>query len=121
MLPEEEQNVFATQFWKLFDDIKFLYKIEAYRAEKEYRCVVIPDQQVEINDQFKSEGPYLRRYIEIPEFGAKNILHSGSEVFIGPRVENRKRLCHNLKQIAAKVELLGPDFLPSDIPYRKAW
>ena len=121
-LPEKEKQDFATEFWKLFDNIKFLYKSDAYSEEKEYRYVAIPDpNKVEIRDHFKSEGPYLRRYIEGPELKADKILHSGSKVFIGPRVENRTRLCHNLKQIAAKVALLGPDFLPSDIPYRKAW
>ncbi len=120
-LPEQEKNDFATEFWKLFDEIKFLHKSDDYGDEEEYRYVVIPEKQSEIKYDFRSAGPYLRGYIEIPELGAKNILHSGSKVFIGPRVENRDRLCRNLKQMANNVGLAGPSFHPSRIQYQKAW
>ena len=128
-LSEEEKEVFATEFWKcLFDKIKFLYKSRHYRGEEEYRYVVIRSaqdgQHVEIKYDFRSAGPYLRGYIEVPELKADEILLSGNKictVFIGPRVEYRNRLCRNLKQIADNVELMGLAFRPSEIPYRKAW
>ena len=118
---EKTKKEFVTNFWNVFDKIKFLHKNDAYKDEKECRYVVMPDDSSEIQFQFKNENPYLRRYILVPGFRSDEILGSGSKVIIGPRVRNKETLCKYLKKIAEDANLYGPEFTFSEIPYRKFW
>lgn len=111
---------FSTQFWKGFDQIKFFYKHESYKYEHEYRLVKIQKEE-EVKYHFKSEGPYLRRYILNEDLCANNILTSGCWVIVGPRVEDKKRLCQNLTDIYKKTGLDGLQITYSKTPYRKIW
>ena len=112
---------FATEFWGVFDRIKFLYKNDDYNHEKEFRCVVIPDIGEVIGYDFKTEGPYLRRYKLHKDFQAKVLLASGSKIIIGPRVQDKERVCLYLKELAVQSDLEGVEFIPSVIPYQKLW
>ncbi len=118
---EKKKKSFAAEFLKLFDRLNFLCKSSAYESEKEYRFVMPSSPESDIKYHFKSEGPYLRRYILDPRLSADKILGSNSKVIIGPRVEGKQKLCQNLKKLAQKRGLLGPEFTPSKIPYRKVW
>ena len=95
------------KFWKAFDRIKFLYKDDAYRDEKEYRYVIVAPKESNIKYHFKDNGPYLRKYIIDDQLRTKNILVSGIKIFVGPRVENSKRLCRNLEKLARQTQTFG--------------
>ena len=118
---QEEKRRFATDFWKTFDEIKFLYKHAAYKDEKEYRYVKIIEAEKDIKYHFKEEGPYLRRYILVEDLSANNILTSGSKVVIGPRIPHHDSLLRQLRKLAEQADLWGPSFERSKIPYRKVW
>jgi len=125
-----EKTTFAENFWKAFDKIKFMYKNDAYQYENEYRMVRIPESDIEVKYDLKSESlyPYLRKYIVDEELSAGKIFATNSEVTaklakvtIGPAVRRSKHLCENLKKLAKKRGILGPCFTSSKIPYQKFW
>ena len=120
-LPDSGKESFPTEFWKTFDKNRFLYKSNDYEHEKEYRCVVVPGHEKEIKYHFKSEGPYLRRSIHEEKLRTDRVLTSGSKIFIGPRVPDKKRIRRKLEKLARQSGLFGPRFCCSSIPYRKAW
>jgi len=115
------RKFFAENFWKAFDEIKFMYKDIAYECEREYRVVRIPNSDKEVNYDLKSEGPYLRKYIADERFGVSKILASGSLVTVGPAVRKANHMCENLKKFAKGQDVLGPEFTSSKIPYQKFW
>ena len=125
-LEPEDKRAFATAFWKAFDKIKFLYKHDGYKYERELRIVNIPnkEEKASIKNDFKSsENPYLRSYVLDDRLKANNILTSGSKIFIGPRVVNGKRLCEYFRTLVKTAGFIqknktGPVIVPSDIPYR---
>lgn len=128
---DEEKKKFLEEFWKCFDDIRFLYKDDAYKDEKECRCVKIIREldkpslynpsPIEIKYELKREGQYLRRYIEDNRLKTKHILSSGSNIIVGPAIRKANHLCKNLEKFARKKQLWGPEFDKSIIPYQKFW
>ena len=119
-LPKEDRKNFVEKFWKELDLINFLYKSKDYEHEREYRCI-ITQLDSGIHYHFKSSGPYLREYILHENLRANKILVTGSKITIGPRVEGKEKLCQNLTRLAKAKRLPGPEFTPSNIPYRKVW
>jgi len=117
---EEEKGV-AVEFWKAFDEIKFMYKDSSYADEREYRMIKTPKEDGEIKYDLRSEGPYLRQYIADKRLGANKILTSGSKITIGPAVRRANHLCENLKKFAKMRGIAGPSFSTSRIPYQKFW
>jgi len=115
------RKFFAENFWKAFDEIKFMYKDIAYEYEREYRVVRIPNSNKEVNYDLKSEGPYLRKYITDKRFGVSKILASGSLVTIGPAVRRANHMRENLEKFARKQSIWGPKFDKSKISYKKFW
>ena len=121
-LPNKKQKEeFATEFWGEFDSIKFLYKSDDYKHEKEFRYVVVPDKGELIRYDFKTEGPHMRRYILRKELQADEILGSVSKIIIGPRVQDKERICLYLDELAKQTNLHGAEFIPSSISYQKLW
>jgi len=118
---KEEQNGFATEFWKAFDEIKFMYKDVAYEYEREYRMVRIAKPGEKIEYDLKGEGPYLRKYIEDERLEVGKVLASGSKVTIGPAVRKANHLSKNLEKLAKKRGIFGSRFTSSDISYQKFW
>ncbi len=116
-----DKESFATEFWKCFDGIKFLYKDDAYANENEYRFVIVSSKESEIEYDFRSEGPYLRKYILNKKLQVDKILTSGSKIVIGPTVRKAKHLSKNLEKLARRKSLYGPIFTSSQIPYQKFW
>lgn len=125
ILSDEEKAMFATNFWKAFDKVKFMYKNSAYQGEDEFRITEIHRNEKEdgkkIKYDFISEGPYLRRYVLSSKLHANKILTSGTRITIGPVVRKPKRLCKTLKNLAVERGLSGPEFTVSEIPYQKFW
>lgn len=115
-----EQNGFANEFWKAFDEIKFMYKNVAYKYEREYRMVKIP-KNGEVHYDLKNEGPYLRKYIVDDRLCFGKIFTSGSRVTVGPAVRKANHLSKNLEKFAKKQGVLGPRFASSKISYQKFW
>lgn len=118
---------FAENFWKAFDEIKFMYKGDAYEYENEYRMVRISKSD-KVKYDFKSESlyPYLRKYIADEKLSAKTIFAINSEitaelakVTIGPAVRRASHLCKDLEKLAEKRGIKGARFTPSGIPYQK--
>lgn len=117
---KDEQNDFANEFWKAFDEIKFMYKGDAYKYEREYRMVKIPKNE-DVHYDLKNEGPYLRKYIVDDRLCAGKIFASGSRVTVGPAVRKANHLSKNLEKFAKKKDVLGPSFASSKIAYQKFW
>lgn len=117
---KDEQNSFANEFWKAFDEIKFMYKDVAYEYEREYRMVKIRKDE-EVHYDLKNEGPYLRKYIVDDRLGVDKIFASDSRVTVGPAVRKANHLSKNLEKFAKKQEVLGPSFASSKISYQKFW
>ena len=115
---ETSKKDFATDFWKIFDRIKYLYKHNGYEHEKEYRLVQVSKNPQE---KFVNKNPYLQRYILDSRLKTENILASGSKIVLGPKILKTFRLCQHLKNLAKAKGLYGPQFTSSKIPYRKVW
>ena len=118
----DQKEDFATDFWKGFDEIKFLYKNEFYKDEKECRLVkIINKSSKEIEYDLKGEGPYLRTFLLDEMLTASKVLTSGSKVVVGPAVRKANHMCQNLRELANSKKLFGPEFISSEIPYQKFW
>ena len=108
---------FVTKFWKAFDKIKFLYKHEGYKYENEYRIVKVPKEKKEIKEikeEFVIQRPHLKRYILDERLSVNEVFISGSKIFIGPRVFNKKYLRDYLAKLYSNAS-----FTISEIPYQK--
>ena len=116
----EDKKFFATEFWKAFNEIRFLYKHKGYEFEHEYRFIKVSSDIKKIKEDTVSVHPYLRRYIFDEQLSAKNLLVSGSKIVIGQRVMNCDHLCQYLKKIVSQKKL-GAEVVISKIPYRKVW
>ena len=114
---EELKMLFIKELWKAFDKIRFLHKDEAYKSEKEYRCIKFPKTASDIKYHFKKEGPYLRSYLSIPELKADNLLGKDTTITIGPKVINKKKLRYRFEQLANQSGL-EVKFSISKIHYR---
>ena len=113
---------FATDFWKAFDQIKFLHKDKSYEDENEYRLVkIVNEAPPEIEYDLKSEGPYLRRFVLDERLIANKILITGSKIFVGPTVRKANHMCQNLQELAKSKGLPGPKLISSEISYQKFW
>lgn len=112
---------FATDYWKCFDKVKFLFKSNDYKYENESRLVKVIEDTSEVKFDFKKDGSYLRRYYFDQRLETSKLLISGTRIFIGPAVRKAKHLCANLKEFATKKGFAGPEFISSNIPYQKFW
>jgi len=124
------QEFFAENFWKAFDEIKFMYKDVAYEHENEYRMVRVPELDADVKYELKSEGlyPYLRKYIADENLSTEKIFAINSKitaeqakVTIGPAVRRAKHLYKSLKNLAEKRGVKGAIFDSSGIPHQRFW
>ena len=117
----EDKKFFALEFWKAFDEIKFLYKHKGYEYEKEYRFIKVASEPEEIEEEMILASPYLKRYVFDEQLSCKNILSSGSKIIIGPRVINSDRLRQYLQKFIHQSTNIGAEVIISKVPYRKVW
>ena len=115
----EQKKYFATRFWNEFDKVKFLCKSIHYKHESECRVLIFPGEQGKQYYHFNPKGLNLREYTTGEILSTSRIFKSNSQVFIGPRVQNKDSLIQNFEGLARQAGIQGVEFLPSSIPYRK--
>lgn len=114
----------AHMVWTSLGSIRYLYKSEAYRYERECR-VVLPQssndaRQDSVNYCFQStgQGGRIRHFVEDSDLKIKNMFSSGTVVYVGPCCRNQEDLVHSITTLLSRAELYGP-VTPSGIKYRQ--
>lgn len=112
----------AEVVWRALDQIRYLYKDEAYKYENECRFVLTMKED-NVRFEYHDRGdfpPRLRHYIEHEDLGIRKLLTSGSSILIGPAVPHADNVLFCLNELKQKAGVLGPDIMKSEIPYRKS-
>ena len=112
--------------WKHLEGVRYLYKAEAYRHEKEHR-IAIPAASSEIEPNriqfqpYESEGPVVevRHYYEIDGLALGQILSSGSKLMLGPAVKDGYSVCLYLNDLKRRALLQNPDLTDFEINVSK--
>lgn len=109
---------------KNFDQIRYLYKHEAYRHENECRLVINEKESVE-ETRFEyyernASFPKIKGYLEPNCLDAREIFVTGSVITLGPTVPHAKKyMKEDLEKYLKKLRLDGPEIKISDVSYRK--
>ena len=107
---EEVRRVFAESFREGLGKVQFLHKAPAFRHENEYRVVMTRKDFTEDDISFhyrRSYGPsgHLRHYYEHPALGVGEMIVSGSEVTVGPRVLAKEDVRNSLEILVRRAKL----------------
>ena len=122
---EEVREKLANIFCKSFDGIRYLYKSEAYKYERECRFIVNKSDidASKIRFEYKEQNnspPHLRHYCEDDDLVVEKMLTSGSEVILGPCVPYRSDVNCCLEIMRDKAGLKDRlKIKTSKISYRK--
>ena len=125
-LGEDVREKLADIFCESFEGIRYLYKSEAYKYERECRFVMNKSDIIDeskIRFEYKEQDnspPYLRHYYEDEALDIKKIMISGSSVTLGPCVPYRSDVsnCLEVLRDRAGIEYRLP-IKTSKISYRK--
>ena len=113
----------AEVVWKSLEEIRYLYKSEAYDYERECRFV-IPESSIDTNkihferhDQ-KDTTSIIRHYCEDESLKICKLLATNSLITLGPRVSDADNMRYYLETLLKRQEL-GAEIKISKILYRK--
>ena len=107
-----------------FDQIRYLYKHEAYRHENECRIVINEHESVEEKrfeyHERNASFPKIRCYLEPDYLDMKKVLITGSVITLGPTVPYAKEyMKEDLEKYLKRTDLYGPIVKVSGVSYRK--
>ena len=117
---EDFANVLSKVIWENLEGIRYLYKHEAYKYEKEYR-VVISDQSPNLDRSLVRFEPQetdgsldrVRHYCELDDLALEKAMTSRSRLSVGPSVSDRysvRLYLESLKQQALSMGHISHDF-----------
>lgn len=107
-----------------FDQIRYLYKHEAYRHENECRIVINEHEAVE-EKRFEyrernASFPKIKCYLEPDYLDMRKVLITGSVITLGPTVPYAKEyMKEDLEKYLKRTNLYGPKVEVSGVSYRK--
>lgn len=114
----------AEVVWRSLEEIRYLYKSEAYDYERECRFV-IPESSIDTNEIYferhdqKETASIIRHYCEDESLKIRRLLVTNSSITLGPRVSNADNIRYYLETLLKRQELFGTKIKVSKIPYRK--
>ena len=123
-LKEKVREELAKAIWKSLASLRYLYKSEAYKYERECRFV-IPELDADKDKicfeyQEQNNSPYLRHYYQDEALEIEKILISGSCITLGPCVPDRPDVSNCLEILKRQANVYGPEIKNSKIFYRKS-
>ena len=120
----EIRSRLSAVIWQSLEEVRYLYKSEAYDYEKECRFV-IPESDIckdKIYFEYQERNNYpgiVRHYCENEIFKINSMLVSGSSITLGPRVSDADNVRYCLEILLKRKKLLVPTIKISEISYRK--
>lgn len=117
----------AETVWKALERIRYLYKSEAYRYERECRFVLLESDinKDKICFEYQNRNnshARIRHYYEHEALQIKNLLESGSSITFGPSIpiDYRDNLSYCIEELKQRAGFkYAPEIKFSDITYRK--
>ena len=124
LIKENIREKLADIFSESFEEIRYLYKSEAYKHERECRFIIhksdIDENRICFEYQEQNNSPRIRHYYEDEALAIEKILTSGSAVTLGPRVPYRPDVSNCLKIMRDRAGLEHRlEIKTSKISYRK--
>ena len=121
------QEILARVVWEYLEGIRYLYKNEAYKHERECRYVVAESKildktKIRFKDQDRKVHPARIRHYYEPEnmeLGIETLLITGSSITLGPCVSHPYNVEYYLRALLRRANLEGPEIKQSKIPYRR--
>ena len=102
--------------------IRYLYKDEAYKNEKECRFVLgLDDTASSVQFEYTESRhrlPLIRHYIEPSDLNASKVLVTNTLITLGPTLPLRDNIEYFIMHALRKVDLLGPVVALSRLPYQ---
>ena len=126
LIREDVREKLADIFCESLEGIRYLYKSEAYKYERECRFVMNKSDtdKSKIRFEYKEQDnspPYLRHYYEDEALSIEKMLTSGSSVTLGPCVPYSSDVSNCLEIMRDRAELKDRlQIKTSKIPYRKS-
>ena len=101
VMKKDIREKLAGIFCESFKGIRYLYKSEAYKHERECRFIIhksdIDENKICFEYKERDNSPRIRHYYEDEALAIKKILTSGSAVTLGPRVPYQSDVSNCLK------------------------
>ena len=126
---EDFGKTLSDVIWRNLDGVRYLYKHEAYKFEKEYRVVIL-DQPPNVDpglvrfEPCESDGSLVqvRHYYELADLALRKTMTSGSILNVGPSVTDKysvRLYLESLKRQALSMGHISYEFEigVSDISY----
>lgn len=123
-LQQEIRSSLSAVVWQSLEEVRYLYKSEAYDYEKECRFV-IPESDIckdKICFEYQERNDYpgiVRHYCEDEILKISAVLGSGSSITLGPRVSDADNVRYCLEILLKRKKLPIPEIKISEISYRK--
>lgn len=123
-LQQKIRSMLSAVVWQSLEEVRYLYKSEAYDYEKECRFV-IPESAIckdNICFEYQERNNYpgiVRHYCEDKILKISTMLRSGSSITLGPRVSDADNVRYCLEILLKRKELFAPKIKISEISYRK--
>lgn len=123
-LQQEIRSRLSAVVWQSLEEVRYLYKSEAYAYEKECRFV-IPESAVckdKICFEYQERNNYpgiVRHYCEDEILKISTVLGSGSSITLGPRVSDADNVRYCLETLIKRKKLPVSKINISEISYRK--
>ncbi len=119
----EARRVLGRTFWKSLTELRYLYKSDAYRHERESRVLITeggksfqPDRVVFVRKDEPDGYPDLCRYYVDPSLSAERIFRPGTRITLGPQVRHAPDAKAYIEN-RLKTPLLA-EVRVSSVPYR---
>lgn len=123
-LQQEIRSRLSAVVWQSLEEVRYLYKSEAYGYEKECRFV-IPESDIckdKICFEYQERNNYpgiVRHYCEDEILNISTVLGSGSSITLGPRVSDADNVRYCLEILLKRKKLPVSEIKISEISYRK--
>ena len=124
LIREDVREKLADIFCESLEGIRYLYKSESYKYERECRFVIpeLDADKDKICFEYQEQNnstPRIRHYCEDEALAIKKILPSFSSITIGPCVPYCSDVSNCLEILKRRAGIYGPEIKTSKIPYRK--
>ena len=125
LISESIQEKLAETVCRPLERIRYLYKSNAYKHEKECRFVLLESDidKDKICFEYQNRNNSLaciRHYFKHEALQIENLLRSGSSITLGPCVPYRDNVHDCIQTLNDRVDGLSTEIKFSKIPYRKS-
>ena len=123
LMNQTGEEPLSTMIRHVINRVRYLYKAEAYKNEKECRFVLVLDDATNSAEFEYTEShhrsPIIRHYVEHGDLDVNRVFVTNTQIMLGPTLALRENVRYCIEHALKRANLVGPRVGLSGLPYQR--